>query len=490
MATPPCQAVEERKAQFAQTYVIKVCAEGENDPLARWVSSQLVTGAGAAAFVKTAHGDMYIVLTEAKEHRVEGRIRAFRESIAQLPGSPLVEWIRPMTRRLQRLFGWGDAAATREAVTRAVKAGNLEELKTIMPQAARLIDREELGLLPALYDALKSSTPAPAPPAPALQNVTMLALPGPAMPASVPQNATTLALPPQECRHEFFLDHPRARVEGPCCHGPSLEHRPPFTRCGAERKGERACRMVCCHKCARNIEERQENEAERQENEAELQAALEECAQPPSDPFAPTCAWQQHPTRPLPFYVIDQVKVPEAEKLAWMRQELSKDVELCDFAEKFTELFGDKLKGGVPQRASCLKLFRQYAPEDSTRDWKTNGDHQPKESDLPPVDREAFLRVWDPSVKCCRDCGSRHEQPGDYCSDTCAKVGNIVTCHKCEESLDPATLVPPTHYSACAFCGPKDGKRGRGLLVAQRMWFCNSGPDPAHEPAWKKARRS
>jgi hypothetical protein len=240
--------------------------------------------------------------------------------------------------------------------------------------------------------------------------------------------------------------------------------------------------MVCCHKCARSIEERQDKEAA-------LQVALQECAQSPSDPFAPTFAWYPHPTRALPIYVVDQVKVPEAEKLAWMRQELCEDVELCDFAEKFMELFGDKLRGGVPQRAACLKLFRQHAP-DSTRDWKTEGDRQPKESDLPPADREAFLRVWDPSAKCCRDCGTRHERRGGYCSDTCAAAGVIVACRECKATLDPATLVPTTPARPCAFCGPKGGKRGHGLLVAQRTWFCSSRPDPEHEPAWKKARRS
>ncbi len=504
MATPPCQPVADRRAQFAQTYVIKVCAEGENTSPIHWLTSQIVSGAGGGAMVKTVQGDMYIVITEAKAHRVEGRSRAFRESISQLPGSPPVEWIRPMTRRLQRLFGWGDVATTREDVARTAKAGNLEELRTIMPQAARFIDREELELLPALHDALSVALVPPAP-----QNATALALPAPA-----PQNATALALPaaapppPRECRHEFFRDQPGAIVDGPCCHGPagwSPEHRSPFTRCGApcqDKKGKKGelrggapappvCRMVCCYECARSI-------MKRQEREAVLQAALQECAQPPRDPFAPTCEWQQHPTRPLPFYVVDQVKVSEADKLAWMQQELGDDVKLPTFAEKFMELFGDKLRGGVPQRAACLKLFRQHAP-DSTRAWKTEGDHQPKESDLPPADREAFLRVWDPSVKCCRDCGTRHERrggycsdtcAGGYCSDTCAAAGVIVACRECKATLDPATLVPTTPARPCAFCGPKGGKRGHGLLVAQRTWFCGRRPDPEHEPAWKKARRS
>jgi hypothetical protein len=34
-----------------------------------------------------------------------------KSSIASLPGGPAVRWIRPLNRRLQMLFGWGDAAA-------------------------------------------------------------------------------------------------------------------------------------------------------------------------------------------------------------------------------------------------------------------------------------------------------------------------------------------------------------------------------------------
>jgi len=400
--------------------------------------------------VKTVQGDMYIVITEAKAHRVEGRSRAFRESISQLPGSPPVEWIRPMTRRLQRLFGWGDVATTREDVARAAKAGNLEELKAIMPQAARLIDREELELLPALHDALSVAHAPPAPqnattlalPAPALQNATALALPAPVL-----QNATALALPaaapppPRECRHAFFRDHPGARVDGPCCHGPagwSPEHRPPFTRCGAlcqDKKGKKGelrggapappvCRMVCCHKCARSIEERQDREAE-------LQAALQECAQSPRDPFAPTFAWYPHPTRPLPFYVVDQVKVPEADKLAWMQQELGDDVKLPTFAAKFLELFGEKLRGAVTQKAACLKLFAQYAPEGSeARAWK-------KECSLPPADLEEFQRVWDPSApdrcrRCSKALASNSAQSAGvrYCSE-CAGASVTIACKWC-----------------------------------------------------------
>ena len=50
----------------------------------------------------------------------------------------------------------------------------------------------------------------------------------------------------------------------------------------------------------------------------------------------------------MPFFVIDQRNVPDDEKLAWVRQELGNDAELPDFAAKFVELFGNKVRGKVP----------------------------------------------------------------------------------------------------------------------------------------------
>ena len=84
-----------------------------------------------------------------------------RKGLQQLPGSPQLEWSRPLTRRLQRTFRWGDVATTREDVARAAKAGDLPELKAIMPEAAaEFLDSEDLSQLPALFDALRIPAPA------------------------------------------------------------------------------------------------------------------------------------------------------------------------------------------------------------------------------------------------------------------------------------------------------------------------------------------
>ena len=82
----------------------------------------------------------YLVQTLEKECEDSAFASRTRAEIKKLPGNPQVEWVRPLTRRLQRLFGWGDVASTRADVERAAKAGDEEELKALMPQAATIIN--------------------------------------------------------------------------------------------------------------------------------------------------------------------------------------------------------------------------------------------------------------------------------------------------------------------------------------------------------------
>ncbi len=74
-----------------------------------------------------------------------------------------------------------------------------------------------------------------------------------------------------------------------------------------------------------------------------------------------TFVWRHHPTRPLPFYVIDQQKVPNDEKLAWMKQELGSDADIWKFGAHFLELFGDKVRGIVPQKTVVFELWQLYS---------------------------------------------------------------------------------------------------------------------------------
>ena len=79
-----------------------------------------------------------------------------QNQLQERPGSPQAVWVRPLTRRLQRLFHWGDVLATQNDVARACKADDGEELKAIMPQAYGLIERGEYEQLPMLFGALQN----------------------------------------------------------------------------------------------------------------------------------------------------------------------------------------------------------------------------------------------------------------------------------------------------------------------------------------------
>ena len=140
---PPCELARDLKPQFTQALVVK-SAGGFARLLSEWAASRVVMGAGAYAVVEMANGDVSAVLVMARAARAENAAMNVKAEIRQLPGSPPVEWVRPLTRRLQRLFGWGDVASTRADVMRAAKAGDTEELTALVPQAARMIQRNEL----------------------------------------------------------------------------------------------------------------------------------------------------------------------------------------------------------------------------------------------------------------------------------------------------------------------------------------------------------
>lgn len=65
--------------------------------------------------------------------------------------------------------------------------------------------------------------------------------------------------------------------------------------------------------------------------------------------------WARHPTRPLPFFVIDHLS--DDETLKWIRHEIGSEATLQEFSAKPLTLFGDKLRGREPQKSACLKLY-------------------------------------------------------------------------------------------------------------------------------------
>jgi hypothetical protein len=380
----PCQLVDDPKSQFVQTYVVKVGEDVASPVLGTWAASQGVLGAGAWSVVEVeeqVRRELYLVVTFRNAHRFKPRVDYIKESLLQLPTHPTVEWVRPLTRRLQRRFGWGDVCASEADVRQACKKGDVDELKALMPQAATVIEKADYAVLPTLFAALHGD---------------------------VPQL--------EDCEHEFFQEgSPFQKVMGPCARGvpggapDSRTHVQPYTRC-------KKCKLVLCGRCAADSDEAQGHHQE-------LQALLQEARRAP----APT--YWQHPERPLPFYVIDQQKVADAEKLAWLTQELGADADLPSFATTFCSLFEDKLRGDIPQKAKALALYAQYAAEESeARGWR-------KESDLPPTELEAFQKVWGPAPRRCRECNKALPEDAPtkqlFCDMACKSAGKTVACIAC-----------------------------------------------------------
>ena len=353
-----------------QTYVLKFAVAAPT-VLVDYGKGRLVLGAGAFAVIDVVADEgsgLYFVLTAEREYESTSYAARLRKEIAQLPGLHVLEWIQPLTSRLQRLLGWDDATWGHE--------GRPHE-------AAGLQDQE-----------------------------------------------TTLAL------------------QG---HEPA--------------------------------------------------------------PFAPSARWQQHPTRPLPFYVVQQRKVSNKEKLVSLRQELGRDAELGDFARKFLELFGESVHTPCQQKALVLKIFAEYTPEDSpARGWK-------KESDVPPANLVEFQRVWNPDAPArCHECGKalagKCPIPRTHCSEACRLAGMRTACARCKRALDDpvhpccpvcklgSTPLParPTLPARKRNPGEPDtpgerldrrpAERRAMLGMAQRVWFSDQQKDPNWEPAWKRRRRS
>jgi hypothetical protein len=182
-----------------------------------------------------------------------------------------------------------------------------------------------------------------------------------------------------------------------------------------------------------------------------------------------------------------------AEKLAWVQHELGAGADIGDFAAKFLDLFGGKIRCKVPQKAACLKLFAAYS-----------GSNWAKECDIPPADREMFIRAWGEEGRICRECGAATS--GLFCSRECETAGTTTVCRQCKASLD-------SWFPHCPDCsvgaGPSKGvlayrelvcspgsleatmkRRVETLALAHRAWSSELAREEGHEPAWKRRRRA
>ena len=139
----------------------------------------------------------------------------------------------------------------------------------------------------------------------------------------------------------------------------------------------------------------------------------------------PHTVYWEPPTCGRPFPVLDPPKPSDAEKLAWLRQELGGEAGLIDFARKYVELFSAMVHTESVQKMSVLRLFRVYG-----------GARYKRECDLPPALLTDFQQLWHPDAPPrCRECAKalvgRWPIEHLYCNDACRLAGVRITCRGC-----------------------------------------------------------
>ena len=249
-----------------------------------------------------------------------------------------------------------------------------------------------------------------------------------------------------------------------------------------------------------------------------------QCLLPDARGTRPTCRWQQHPTRPLPFSVQDHLKWPDDEKVAWICQEIGEGAGLDDFARKWMDLFSGKIHGEVAQKAACMKLYAMYSPPKEGRAWRC-------ESDLPPDVLAPFQRIWNPDapdrcLECSKPVSRRSNcfrvlgQP--CCSQQCMGAGCVVVGKYCGNPMKNQKFAgcstckwglwrhdwpaPPIHWPTEGIAEMTDEQRRRRAWqmgvwwkldkaaeqVGQRMrWLhCRVEHPRDYAQAWKRRRRS
>ena len=436
MAPPPCVLAEDLRPQTTKTLVAKSMGASPQ-LLSEWAASRVVNGAGAYAIVEMPTGDIYAVIAMAQAMRVENAAANMKAAIEQLPGGPQVEWVRPLTRRLQRLFCWGDAGSTSEDVARAAIDDNVEELAALVPQAAGMILRREVEWqhLPALH--------------------------------SVSQGAPIAGL--------AIEDQSRA----------ALEDR------GDREEEDGAIPLRVVH------------EAFDQHTWSERTNRKAKCTHCEGwDPYECDCG----------------IRLCELCRQPWIRQEIGDEADLIAFAEKWRERFGEKIRGDVPQKAACLRLFAQYQPPEGRHGaWKN-------ESDLPPDVLEQFQRLWDADApERCRECakasapGQRHpvrHYGRPYCSDECRWAGISLACSHCGRPVNtewaycteckwglppPAPRIRPSssalnemteHQKRIAAFDDWSAEMEKDFAWGMMLMHCDMAESANREPAWKRRRRS
>ena len=442
---PQC-ARDASKPGFARTFVAKVTAASQ--VAIEWSAFQAHAsqGANAVALVtrETDDNTIYIVLTRAAV-RVDNHVPALKSKLEDPPLSATVEWARPFTRRLQRLFGWGDVWASQEVLERALDE---EDDATLL----RMLPEQRLAIQCGDYDRVRMAVEALSGPsaAPALMDVD----------SNDEEDKKARLRAEHDAQGTHRYGQPSMKWE--CARCNSF----PAARC-------EACGAQRCDKCTHDG------------------ATATAAPRPPHK-----VVWKQNAMAPEPFYVQNPTKLSLEQQVEWLRDELPAAATLEEFAEVYRQLLADRVKGDVQKRLHCLQLYGLFNP--AYKEVKKECQIQPPEA------LEAFLRVFNPKAPSrCRWCATA-VQPGGayalYCSDKCHFAAHPpVKCSSCggkEHCIMPNPMMlyrldrlpaPAPHMARCKCC--------------KHMWECAATMmpyDPAKmkrssvpaEPPFKQRRRS
>ena len=360
MMRAPCVLQEDIKLQCAQTYVIQPQTV-DYPKMKLWGQSQLSLNNIHAYAEVSIQDEIFVVVTYEAPVRTEKRYQKIKEELKNI-GCKHALKIYPLTRRLQRKFGWGDVKKdvctvikkTHKAFFGKESENEWTEVKTLWPQAASVLEYPNITV-----ELLLNHYNAPA----------------------------ETILP--DCFHKFpayemtISERILQNAAGHCSN--DFLHTGPFHAC-------LTCKKSLCHSCC--VKARLEEESIQEL--CDLRTWLSNEA--PEIQY-PHTKFVQHPRNPLPFFVLDSTKIHDDEKVEWIRQEIGDHADLVDFARYFRVLFDESIKNEYHQKTKCYELFCRYSNE-------ARKPKRIKLANIPIEDKGPFERLWDPSASnFCKKCG-------------------------------------------------------------------------------------
>ena len=352
---------EQLSLKFCQTYVIQTQSDSQDmKKIQSWARAQMEMkqiGAYASVFLENEY---HVLVTFTSAFKKEDRYQKIQTELKKYQVEAKIK-ISPLTRRLQRKLGLGDAKKDilqhLQDLEKIIEEGSWEkrqeawdELAIIWPEGKKLMEFPDV----TPYMLLNYLT------APAQTSV-------------------------RECAHEDTISMGLNKNLSLCRNDKT--HLPPFYYC-------KNCKQKYCLKCCQKAII--ENEEVRTLDEMRKWIA-EQADDIPKFVFT-------HPTDPLPFYVLDSKKISEEEKLWWIRGELGSEACLTAFAKYFIYIFADCIQDEKKLKQKINELYCTYK-------------NLPKRKleDIPNQDKGPFHRIWNKKAPDYCDCGAKIKENAQFC---------------------------------------------------------------------------